>query len=65
MAGAGAVLVKVVVTTAATPTALQSCRETTGRTLTFKKSTDNIEVDGKDETRIDTRTVTCPTPTSR
>jgi lipopolysaccharide export system protein LptA len=62
MAGAGAVPVKVIVKTAATTTAPQSCRETTGRTLTFKKATDNIEVDGKDETRIDTRPIPCPPP---
>ena len=65
MAGAGAVPVRVVVRTAATASAPQACRETTGRTLTFKKATDNIEVDGKDETRIDTRPITCPPQTSR
>jgi lipopolysaccharide export system protein LptA len=65
MSGTGAMPVTVVVRTAATATAPQSCRETAGRSLTFTKSTDTIDVDGKAETRIDTRNVPCPSPASR
>jgi lipopolysaccharide export system protein LptA len=55
----------VVVTTAATSTAPQSCREWSGRTLTFDKSTDTIIVDGNAESRTDTRNIPCALPTSR
>ena len=65
MSGAGATPVTVTVTTAATPTAPQSCRETAGRSLTFNKATDSVDVDGKEETRINTRNVPCQNPVSR
>ena len=45
MSGAGTKSVKVV----------EACRETTGRTLTFFKSTDRIIVDGNEEIRTQTR----------
>ena len=45
MSGAGTKSVKVT----------ESCRETTGRTLTFFKSTDRIIVDGNEEIRTQTR----------
>ena len=53
MSGAAGVPVKIV----------EGCRETTGRTLTFFKSTDNIIIDGNEEIR--TRTTSggpCPQP---
>jgi lipopolysaccharide export system protein LptA len=65
MSGTGATPVRVVVATAATATSPRSCRETTGRSLTFTKSTDTIDVDGKEETRIDTRNVPCQSLASR
>jgi LPS export ABC transporter protein LptC len=50
--------------TAAAPVKMvESCQETTGRTLTFFKSTDNIIIDGNEEIR--TRTTSggpCPPP---
>jgi lipopolysaccharide export system protein LptA len=50
MSGAGTKAVKVV----------ESCRETTGRTLTFFKSTDRIIVDGNEEIRTQTRNGVSP-----
>ena len=54
MSGAGTKSVKVV----------EACRETTGRTLTFFKSTDRIIVDGNDETRTQTRNGVSPACTA-
>jgi len=46
-----------------TPVAIrESCRETTGRTLTFFRSTDRIVVDGNETRRTETRP--CSTPQS-
>jgi LPS export ABC transporter protein LptC len=59
MSGTGATQVTVVVKTAATPTSAESCRETAGRSLTFNKTTDTVDVDGKEETRITTRNISC------
>ena len=50
MSGAGTKAVKVV----------ESCRETTGRTLTFFKSTDRIIVDGNEEIRTQSKTGASP-----
>jgi lipopolysaccharide export system protein LptA len=36
----------------------ESCRETTGRTLTFFKSTDRMVVDGNETRRVETRPCT-------
>jgi LPS export ABC transporter protein LptC len=59
MSGAGTKSVKVV----------ESCAETTGRTLTFFKSTDRVIVDGNEEIRTQTRSGASPacaaTPPSR
>jgi lipopolysaccharide export system protein LptA len=55
MSGAGSKSVKVI----------EKCRETTGRTLTFFKSTDRIIVDGNEEQRTQTRngvSAACGTP---
>ena len=65
ISGERAIPVTVVVRTAATATTPQSCREWSGRTLTFYKSTDTISVDGNEESRTDTRNIPCPLPTSR
>jgi lipopolysaccharide export system protein LptA len=54
MAGAGTKAVKVV----------EACRETTGRTLTFFKSTDRIIVDGNEEIRTQTRNGVSPACTT-
>jgi lipopolysaccharide export system protein LptA len=54
MSGAGTKSVKVI----------EACRETTGRTLTFFKSTDRIIVDGNDETRTQTRNGASPACTA-
>jgi LPS export ABC transporter protein LptC/lipopolysaccharide transport protein LptA len=54
MSGAGTKAVKVV----------ESCRETTGRTLTFFKSTDRIIVDGNEEIRTQTRNGVSPACTA-
>jgi lipopolysaccharide export system protein LptA len=59
MSGTGATPVTVAVRTAATATSPESCRETAGRSLTFTKATDSVDVDGKDETRINTRNISC------
>jgi hypothetical protein len=48
-------------TTSVPVTIVEGCRQTTGRTLTFFKSTDNIIIDGNEEIR--TRTTSggpCP-----
>jgi hypothetical protein len=50
MSGAGTKAVKVI----------ESCRETTGRTLTFFKSTDRIIVDGNEEIRTQTKNGASP-----
>jgi hypothetical protein len=50
MSGAGTKSVK----------AIESCAETTGRTLTFFKSTDRIIVDGNEEIRTQTRNGASP-----
>ena len=39
---------------------LQECQESTGRTLTFWKSSDRIQVDGADEIRTQTKGGKCP-----
>lgn len=65
ISGAGAMLATVQSMTAATATTPQSCREMKGRTLTFYKATDSIEVDGNDETRTQMRNIPCPAPASR
>jgi LPS export ABC transporter protein LptC len=54
MSGAGTKSVKVI----------EACRETTGRTLIFFKSTDRIIVDGNDETRTQTRNGASPACTA-
>lgn len=57
MSGVGGAPVKVI----------EACRETSGKTLTFFKSTDRIIVDGKDEIRTQTTKsggVACPQPRS-
>jgi lipopolysaccharide transport protein LptA len=49
--------------TGATPVSIrESCRDTTGRTLTFFKSTDRIIVDGNETRRTETRPCTPPSP---
>jgi lipopolysaccharide transport protein LptA len=40
----------------------ESCRETTGRTLTFFKSTDRMVVDGNETRRTETKPCTPPSP---
>jgi LPS export ABC transporter protein LptC len=65
MSGIGGTPVKVVeVTTGKTSLGVATCRETTGKTLTFFKSTDRIIVDGRDEIRTQTKSggVACPQP---
>jgi lipopolysaccharide export system protein LptA len=48
---------------AITPVSIrESCRETTGRTLTFFKSTDRIVVDGNETRRTETKPCTPPSP---
>jgi lipopolysaccharide export system protein LptA len=54
MSGAGTKSVKVT----------EACRETTGRTLTFFKSTDRIIVDGNEEQRTQTRNGVSPACTT-
>ena len=54
MSGAGIKSVKVI----------EKCRETTGRTLTFFKSTDRIIVDGNEEQRTQTRSGVSPACTT-
>jgi lipopolysaccharide export system protein LptA len=54
MSGAGTKSVKVV----------ESCQETTGRTLTFFKSTDRIIVDGNEEIRTQTKNGVSPACTA-
>jgi lipopolysaccharide export system protein LptA len=63
MSGVGGTPVKVV--EASSAGAVRSCRETSGRTLTFFRSTDRIIVDGKDEIRTQAKSggVACPPPT--
>jgi lipopolysaccharide export system protein LptA len=65
MSGAGAVPVTIVSTTTESGATAPTCRQTTGRTLTFFKSTDRIIVDGNEETRTETRNTPCALPTSR
>ncbi len=50
--------------TAAAPVkVVESCREITGKTLTFYKSTDRITVDGNEEIRTETKSGgPCPQP---
>ena len=46
-------------------TIIENCRETTGQTLTFYKSTDTISVDGNEEIRTESKAgVNCPEPPS-
>jgi LPS export ABC transporter protein LptC len=47
------------------PSGAVSCRETTGRTLTFFKSTDTIIVDGNEQKRTETQFKPCAPPSSR
>ena len=54
MSGAGAKPVRVV----------EACKETTGKTLTFFKSTDRIIVDGNEEIRTQTRNGVTPACTA-
>ena len=42
-----------------------SCRETTGRTLTFYKSTDRIVVDGNEQNRTQMQIMPCAPPSTR
>jgi hypothetical protein len=42
-----------------------SCRETTGRTLIFYKSTDRIVVDGNEQNRIETQVKPCAPQSTR
>lgn len=44
---------------------VHDCRETTGRALTFFKSTNNIDVDSNDETRTQARTIPGCVPSGR
>jgi lipopolysaccharide export system protein LptA len=47
------------------PSGAVSCRETTGRTLIFYKSTDRIVVDGNEQNRIETQVKPCALPSTR
>ncbi len=47
------------------PSGAVSCRETTGRTLIFYKSTDTITVDGDDRKRTATQSKPCAPPSPR
>jgi lipopolysaccharide export system protein LptA len=47
------------------PSGAVSCREWTGRTLTFYKSADTIQVDGNDQKRTATQVKPCAPPSSR
>jgi hypothetical protein len=38
----------------------QECQESTGRTLTFYKASDRIQVDGNEEVRVQTKGGKCP-----
>jgi lipopolysaccharide export system protein LptA len=39
---------------------VQECQESTGRTLTFYKASDRIQVDGNEEVRVQTKGAKCP-----
>jgi lipopolysaccharide export system protein LptA len=41
---------------------VQGCQESTGRTLTFYRDSDRIQVDGNEETRVQTKGGKCPEP---
>jgi hypothetical protein len=47
------------------PSGAVSCRETTGRTLIFYKSTDRIIVDGNEQNRIEMQVKPCAAPSAR
>jgi lipopolysaccharide export system protein LptA len=47
------------------PSGAVSCRETTGRTLIFYKSTDRIIVDGNEQNRIEMQVKPCAAPSTR
>jgi hypothetical protein len=47
------------------PSGAVSCRETTGRTLIFYKSTDRIIVDGNEQNRIEMQVKPCAPPSTR
>jgi lipopolysaccharide export system protein LptA len=64
MSGTGAAPVTITEPTT-TATGVTSCRETTGRALTFFKSTDRIIVDGNAEKRTETQIKPCPAPALR
>jgi LPS export ABC transporter protein LptC len=53
------------VTITAKSQSASSCRETTGRTLTFFKAADRIIVDGNEQSRTETQSKPCAAPSSR
>lgn len=62
MSGSGSTPVTIISRTTSSSGVI-SCRETTGRTLTFYKSTDTIDVDGKEQQRTESQIKPCtPTP---
>jgi lipopolysaccharide export system protein LptA len=65
MSGTTAAPVTITAITSDASTGAKSCRETTGRTLTFFKSTDTIDVDGNGEKRTETQMKPCTPPSSR
>lgn len=65
MTGLPSAPASIISTTAATATTPQSCRQSNGRTLTFSKATETINVDGNAERRTETRNSPCLLPPSR
>ena len=63
MTGLPSAPASIISTTAATATTPQSCRQSNGRTLTFSKATETINVDGNAERRTETRNSPCPAST--
>jgi LPS export ABC transporter protein LptC/lipopolysaccharide transport protein LptA len=64
MSGAAATPVKIT-DSQTSPSGAVSCSETTGRTLTFFKSTDRIIVDGNEQKRTETQFTSCAPPSTR
>ena len=64
MSGAAATPVKIT-ESQTSPSGAVSCSETTGRTLTFFKSTDTIEIDGNEQTSTETQYTSCAPPSTR
>jgi lipopolysaccharide transport protein LptA len=64
MSGAAATPVKIT-DSQTSPSGAVSCSETTGRTLTFFKSTDRIVVDGNEQKRTETQFTSCAPPSTR